>query len=633
MNKDKSAAKPPESSYTLVIIVAFVIAVLMPVVRALASGDTEVAAAYTTAAPASAGLRRTAARRRRYPVAGRRRRLSPRPGFGPPQGRVTAEARPAPSLTSQAIWLMTAKAISFAFAVALPLLLVRRLSQQDLGLYKQVFFVVTTAMNLLPLGFGMSAFYFLPREKERQPAVIANILAFIGGAGVAAAVLLLVWPGFVVRLFGTPELAGLSRPLGLVVLLWTLGSFLELITVAVQDVRASSAFIVLAQLSKTALLVGAAAFIGTVESLVVAALLQGVVQITVMGLYLRRRFPGFWRAFDWPLLRRQGAYALPLGLSSLVIQLQDTVHHLFVGHAFGPAGYAIYSVGVTQLPLVGILRESAGAVMLPRINQLESENGRHEVLDLVARAGRKLALVYFPLSAFLLVAGREVVVFLFTRQYEASWPIFAIAVMVLPMNAIVLDPVTRAYSERFYFLRVRLVALAVLTTVLAFYSAELGLAGVMGALFTAVLSIWLIGVWRMIRLLEIGRAELRAFRPMGWIAVASIAAGGVSAGVRGLLVDAAPWQVIVVTGAAFAVVYGVGLRLSGVVAVAEVSGLVRDLRRTSAGAGAILLALRRRPRSQAPPDPSAPAPADLVPRPAVLSEARPERLAADATLR
>ena len=116
-------------------------------------------------------------------------------------------------------------------------------------------------------------------------------------------------------------------------------------------------------------------------------------------------------------------------MSSLVIQLQDTFHHLFVSNAFGPAGYAIYSVGVTQLPLVGILRESAGAVMLPRINQLESENGRLQILDLVARAARKLALVYFPLSAFLLVAGHEVVIFLFTRQYEASWPIFAIAVL------------------------------------------------------------------------------------------------------------------------------------------------------------------------------------------------------------
>ena len=117
------------------------------------------------------------------------------------------EARQAPSLTSQAVWLMMAKTVSFAFAIALPLLLVRRLSQQELGLYKLAFFVVTTAINLLPLGFAMSAFYFLPRERARQPAVVANIIAFLAGMGGLAAVLFLVWPGFVVWLFGTPELA------------------------------------------------------------------------------------------------------------------------------------------------------------------------------------------------------------------------------------------------------------------------------------------------------------------------------------------------------------------------------------------------------------------------------------------
>ena len=247
-------------------------------------------------------------------------------------------------------------------------------------------------MNLLPGGFALSASSFLPREPERQPAVIANILAFMAATSGLGAILLMAWPGFVVWLFGTPELAGLGRLLGPVVLLWTVGSFLEFITVALQDMRASTGFIVLAQFSKTTLLMGAAAFVGTVESLVVAALLQGVVQITVMVLYLRRRFPRFWRAVDWPLLRRQGAYALPLGLSSLVILLQDSLHHLFVSHAFGAAGYAIYSVGVTPLPLVGILRESAGAVMLPRINISRARTAKAQILALVARAARKLAL-------------------------------------------------------------------------------------------------------------------------------------------------------------------------------------------------------------------------------------------------
>jgi hypothetical protein len=55
MRKDKSTAKLPEKSYTLVILASLVIALVMPFVRAVASGDNEVsafAAARTTSAPA-----------------------------------------------------------------------------------------------------------------------------------------------------------------------------------------------------------------------------------------------------------------------------------------------------------------------------------------------------------------------------------------------------------------------------------------------------------------------------------------------------------------------------------------------------------------------------------------------------
>jgi hypothetical protein len=52
MNKDQSAPKSPEKSYILVLVVSFVIAVAVPFVRALATGDTDVAAAYATVARA-----------------------------------------------------------------------------------------------------------------------------------------------------------------------------------------------------------------------------------------------------------------------------------------------------------------------------------------------------------------------------------------------------------------------------------------------------------------------------------------------------------------------------------------------------------------------------------------------------
>src|SRR5260370_34889986 len=82
------------------------------------------------------------------------------------------------SMTSRASWLMFAKTVGFSFSVALPLLLVRRLDQVQFGLYKQVFLVVGTAVNLLPLAFTMSAFYYLPPQPDKRPQPTFTIMAF-----------------------------------------------------------------------------------------------------------------------------------------------------------------------------------------------------------------------------------------------------------------------------------------------------------------------------------------------------------------------------------------------------------------------------------------------------------------------
>src|SRR6185295_10219639 len=108
---------------------------------------------------------------------------------------MAAERHAAPSLSTQAFWLLLAKAIGFALTLGLPLVLVRSLSQSEFGLYKQAFLLVGTATTALPLGFGMSAFYFLPREREAHGAIVLHILLVHAAVGAAAAAVLIAWPG------------------------------------------------------------------------------------------------------------------------------------------------------------------------------------------------------------------------------------------------------------------------------------------------------------------------------------------------------------------------------------------------------------------------------------------------------
>ena len=468
--------------------------------------------------------------------------------------------RATPSLTAQAFWLLVAKTAGFALTIALPLVLVRTLSQLEFGLYKQAFLIVGTMVTVLPLGFGMSAFYFLPRQRANHPAVVLHILLVHLAVGAVAAAVLLLWPGVLATIFGSVDLVPYAPLLAAVIVTWTVASFFEIIPVACQDLAASTVFIVGSQASKTVVFLVAAWAGGSIAALIGDAILQGVVQIVVLIVYMRSKFPGFWRSFDPGMLRTQASYALPLGLSSLVLKLQTDLPHYFVAHAFGASAYAIFAVGVFNLPLVGLLRESVGSVMLPRVSRLEQDEDRREILLLLARVARKLAIVYFPMYVFLLIVGREFITLLFTSQYAASWPIFAVYITVIPAGVLVLDPITRAYAEqRFFLLKLRLALFATMTAVFVFGISRLGLLGTI----VVVVAVQVIGTAGaaagLSRVMQLRAADFAPFAVLGRILAASAAAGGVCAAMRWTLMPAAPLTIVVVCGVCYAGVYGVAL--------------------------------------------------------------------------
>ncbi len=362
------------------------------------------------------------------------------------------------SLTKRAAWILCARLLAYSFTIALPILLARRLSIGDLGLYKQSFLVVATLTGILPLGFAMTAYYFLPREKEKQGAVIFNILLFNMIMGSLAVLALVFFPDFLARIL-ISEQAAIQEPyvrgqivtlaplIGAVIFFWLFSSFIEAISLAIQETKQATIFIIFAQFTKAALLLSAAAFFGTVRSLLYAALIQGVLQTIVLFFYLRSRFKGFWHSFDLQMLQRQVMYALPYGISGLIWYIQTDLHNYFVSHNFGQADFAIYAQGVFQLPLVGLIADSVAAVMLPRVNYLQSVDDRREIIRLLASAMRRQAMIFYPLYAVLLVMGSEFIITLFTHKFAGSVPIFLINITLLLFAIAPIDSVNRAYPE------------------------------------------------------------------------------------------------------------------------------------------------------------------------------------------
>ncbi len=474
------------------------------------------------------------------------------------------------SLTMDASWLLLARTVSFIGSLALPLFLVRQLNQVDFGLYKQAFLLAGSAIALAPLGFGMSALYFLPREPENQGHAVLNILLFNFGVGALICFAFVARPSIVEVIFRGPQLVPYAPALGLLILVWTTASAFDVVAVAMNDMKAAAAIIILVQLTRTAFVLGAGVLFGSVRALVVGAVLQGVCQSIAFVAYLQSRLPGFWRHFDLPLMRRQLSYALPLGAAGLLYTFQVDLHNYFVSHRFGPALFAIYAIGTVQLPLVTMLQEAANSVLIPRISLLQRSDENREIILLTARAMRKLAAVYLPIYAVLLVVGREFIRFLFTDRYLSSWPIFAVNLTLLPISIIILDPLFRAYAEQRYFLiRVRAILLFAVMLLLWFGISHFGLVGAISAVVVVNLAERVITAIRFGRVLGVTRRDIVLVKDLGKLAIIAAAAALISAFVRAQILAARPLIILVVCGAVFAVIYGSAVLLLGIPSAAE----------------------------------------------------------------
>jgi O-antigen/teichoic acid export membrane protein len=477
-------------------------------------------------------------------------------------------------LTVRAAWMMFAKTLAFVFSFALPLLLVRRLDQREFGLYKQVFLFVNTAFALLPLGVGMSAFYFLPRDeaRARQQQIVFNILLFHLFISGAVLLSLVLRPQILSALSNSAEMTGYAPLVGLVVLTWVASSSLEMIAIARGELKLATLFVISAQFTKAIFLLVAAILFATIESLLYAAIIQGVLQTVILVVYLRARYGQFWRGFEWPVIGMQLAYALPLGFASVLYRALLELDNYFVSYSFGPAAYAIYAVGCFELPLLGLLSDSIASVMIPRVSLLQKAGDRREIAELVARMMRKLSAVLLPFYAFLIVMGREFILVLFTAQYIESWPIFAINLTLVPLAIITsaYDPVIRAFAEhRYFLLRLRVVLLLLFIAALWFGLTRFGLLGAVVSMVSVNVIDRLVTARKVKNILGVTRKDLVLVKDVGKLALAAAAAGLATALVRSLILGTRPLVMLIVGGCVFALTYLVAVWALGVLTTNE----------------------------------------------------------------
>src|SRR6202035_3173338 len=136
------------------------------------------------------------------------------------------------------------------------LVMVRRLGQADFGMYRQLFLLVSNSVTVLPFGFAMSAFYFLPRAGNRK-RVVMNIFAVYAIVAAIAGGVVLFRPSVLVAVFNEPGLVSYAPIVAATLFLAVISSFVDVLALATGDVNTAAAFVVVTNVAKAILLVTA----------------------------------------------------------------------------------------------------------------------------------------------------------------------------------------------------------------------------------------------------------------------------------------------------------------------------------------------------------------------------------------
>ncbi|HEY3860169.1 MAG TPA: polysaccharide biosynthesis C-terminal domain-containing protein [Gammaproteobacteria bacterium] len=420
------------------------------------------------------------------------------------------------SVFKPAFMLMSGRALGFVAAFAIPVVLVRVFNQTEFGTYKQLFLLYTTLYGIAQIGMAESLYYFLPSAPVQRGSFILNSLLALGLAGLFCLTLLWGGSGWLGRWFHNSELPTYVPLVGVYLLLMLMAAVFEIVMITRRHHLFAFGAYALSDLIRASLFVVPALLLHSLAAVFVGATVFAALRLSTVLVYLKQEFPRR-PPFEWALMKRHLAYAMPFALAVSLESAQTNLHMYVVSSYFTTATFAIYSVGCLQVPLVDFLMTSTSSVMMVQMSEDLREGRREAALDLWLDTTRKLAMVFACLVGGLIVTAHQLIVLLFTSNYAASAPLFSVWTISMLFAAIMTDSVLRVHADTRFLIVLNIIRLSVVAIAIGLFLRWFGLMGAVLVTLLSTLTAKSVGIARVRKLMGCSLA-----RVLPWKSLASI---------------------------------------------------------------------------------------------------------------
>ena len=430
-----------------------------------------------------------------------------------------------------ALLLTSGRIVAFVSTFFIPVVLVRIFDPVDFGTYKQLFLIYTTVFYAAQFGMAESLYYFMPLHPAQSSRYVLNSIVALAAAGVVCLVFIAAGGFQLSRVLNNDAISGHAFWLGTYTLLMMVSAALEIAMIARKHYLWATVTYAGSDTLRAILFLLPVLFFGRLDWLMLGAVGYACVRCVVLIVYLWKDFRGELRV-DWTCFRNQLRYAVPFGLAIVVGILQTNFHQYAVSHYFDAATFAIYAVGCLQIPVVDFIMTPATSVMMVRMSECIGQGRSDGLIAMWHDTSRKLALMFVPLVALLLLNAHSIIVLLFTERYLRSVPIFMVWSTAILLAMLPTDAVLRVFAQTRFLLIQNIISLVLIAGGIRWFLSRYDLIG--AVLITVAAAAFSKG-FALLRVKGLLHVPMRDFLP--WGSLARIVAAATAACIPALVLQ------------------------------------------------------------------------------------------------
>lgn len=389
-----------------------------------------------------------------------------------------------PSLKSQATALFIGNLVGTVVQFLMPAIIVRLISQEDFGVFRQFALVAGTFFGLLGMGYKTSLFYFYPIANKVGKQKIIQQTEFLFVINLFIFLLTFYFFGNrILEYLNFGQFVGVKAILLLFISCMVLSSLLGIIFTLEKNVLLNKIFPPLEKIAYFFIFLIIVLIIPGFMGPIIALVVYGGIRLLFFSFYFFKYFKPLYR-LDWNRIKEQLIYSLPFGLALILDAISTKFDKFFINQYISPKDYGIYSIAFLSIPILNQIFQSIRNVIVPEITIYMNANKIEEATNLWQKAVDKTTSITIPAVFLFWLLAKEIITILYTVKYVEAANYYRIFILMFFVSMFSYNIILRASNKTKYILMSSVFG-AIVTVIIGFII--IPKFGLYGAIITAVI--------------------------------------------------------------------------------------------------------------------------------------------------